>query len=255
MNTSISDNGRYPDVCRKAFEDDETFSFFKKIPAYVEILEHTSYDLGMLYLYSISERYSIDDTIEMCKDASINDQIGGSLVQTFNLNGNQLSITPSTLRYVKVFCDLLDHFDDISSMKVVEIGGGYGGQCLVSDALSGFKSWDIVDIPEANLLQKKYLSRNNIENVKFISMENINDLSNDYDLIISNYSFSECSRDIQDVYVEKILKNSKHGYMTMNFVSSYENVHDYESLKVIIPNIQSLPEEPNSYPTNRVFKW
>jgi hypothetical protein len=255
MKTSISDNDKYPVVCEAAANDESVFSVFKTIPAYTWILEHVSPDLGRSYLDFILEEYERDDVVEMCKDAIVNDKFGGSQPILYDIGNEKINITPSTLRYTKVFIDLLSHFEDISEMNVCEIGGGYGGQCLVAESLSGFKSWDIVDLKEANKLQQKYLDKNEVSDVRFISLETITELKDEYDLVISNYAFSECTREIQDIYVDKILKKSKHGYMTMNFITHYEDLHSFETLSAVIDNIKDLEEKPNSFDTNRVYVW
>lgn len=255
MKTSISDNDNYPVVCESAANDEEVFSVFKTIPAYTWILEHVSPQLGRSYLDSIINEYELNDVVEMCKDAIVNDKFGGSQPILYDIGNEKINITPSTLRYIKVFTDLLSHFEDISEMNICEIGGGYGGQCLIADTLSGFKSWDIVDLKEANKLQEKYLDKNEVSDVRFLSLETISELKDKYDLVISNYAFSECTRKIQDIYVDKILKNSTHGYMTMNFITHYDDLHSFESLSAVVNNMRDLEEKPNSFHTNRVYVW
>ena len=254
MTTSISDNGLYPKICEKASVDDDLFKVFKQIPGYRQILEHASYEQGKLYLDCIVDDYGEEDAIEMCRDAMVNDLYGGSQPMSFYVGDEILSITPSTLRYVKVWTDLIDNFE-LSKMNVCEIGGGYGGQCLVANELSGFSSWDIVDLKEANKLQERYISNHDIENVRFLSLENIDEVKSEYDLVISNYAFSECNKQIQDIYVNKIIKNSKHGYMTMNFISSEKDLYDYKSLSEHVTNIQDKDEVPNTFHSNRLFLW
>ena len=39
----------YEDVCEAAAVDDVAFATFKRDPAYVDVLEHVSYDVGRMY--------------------------------------------------------------------------------------------------------------------------------------------------------------------------------------------------------------
>jgi len=47
---------------------------------------------------------------------------------------DKLLISPSTLRYCKVFSDLVNLFTSLDGYSICEIGGGYGGQCRIIDA-------------------------------------------------------------------------------------------------------------------------
>jgi hypothetical protein len=67
-------------------------------------------------------------------------------------------------------------------------------------------------------LQKKYLEKNKIDNVNFLSHDIVP--TEKYDLIISNYAFSECTKSMQDFYLENYFNEDAKIYMTLNFIES-----------------------------------
>ena len=77
-----------------------------------------------------------------------------------------------------------------------------------------------------------------------------------YDLVISNYAFTELTREIQDVYLKKIILNSKKGYITYNDISpeSFKSYKKEELLK-IIPNSRIIDEKPLTHERNCIIIW
>ncbi|WP_256325593.1 putative sugar O-methyltransferase, partial [Helicobacter sp. CLO-3] len=167
-------------------------------------------------------------------------------------------ISPSTLRYIKVLSDLMLHFGDLNNLKICEIGVGYGGQARIIMSKFNVQSYTFVDLQSALDLSKKYLSCYedlNQEKLLFANLDALN--TSDYDLVISNYAFSELSKDIQDLYLEKIINNATHGYITYNDISgpslgSYK-IENYKD--IIHKNIQILEEKPLTHPLNRIVVW
>ena len=103
LNTSLSDNGDYPQFCLKASLDDEIFKNFKRYKVYNEILEHVGYDLGLKYYDEIKK---LD--VSLLKDNLItefkkNDKVGNPILFNFNEIEN---ISGSTLRYIHVLAKI-----------------------------------------------------------------------------------------------------------------------------------------------------
>ena len=185
---SITEHTRYPAFCQQAVMDDGIFARFKRCPDYRQILEHVGDATGRDYLDFILQR---DPKIVTLFDKfRENDAIGEPIIFDYGKYG---WFSPTTLRYIKVACDLTQEFGDLSKMHIVEIGGGYGGQCKIIADLTGFASYTIIDIPEAIALTKKYLSLLGVRNVNFITNNNLSQVGS-YDLIVSNYAFSEIDR-------------------------------------------------------------
>ena len=57
-----------------------------------------------------------------------NDRLGSPLTCDYDACGR---FSPTTLRYAKVYSDLMRLFRDLDGQRIIEIGGGYGGQCFV----------------------------------------------------------------------------------------------------------------------------
>jgi hypothetical protein len=100
----------------------------------------------------------------------------------------------------------------LTDKKIVEIGGGYGGQCQIIQTAFEVQCYEIVDLPEVWTLQKKYLSKFNV----LVSKLPENPIYWEWDLCISNYALSEIKEPLQRNYVKGICKNSTNGYVTAN---------------------------------------
>jgi putative sugar O-methyltransferase len=242
--TSASDEESYRTVCQKAAEDETYFAQFKSIQAYRQILEHLGREHGQLYLDTI--RQQTPEFLTMIEKFKANDYYGNPKVDIFDKIG---AISSTTLRYMKVASDLqLAYGSSLNQKSVVEIGGGYGGQCLILSFLYQFKDYTLVDLPEALALTKKYLEKHNIHNVIYKRFdETISGL--DFDLVISNYAFCECSPEMRRKYVHEILSHSKRGYLTGFKPTTVEYLDEYN-----IP-YEIWSENPCTGSTNVLVIW
>jgi putative sugar O-methyltransferase len=171
------------------------------------------------------------------------------------------SISPSSLRYIKVASDIKNIFKDkinFNNARIIEIGCGYGGQCFVLNQLFNIEHYYIVDIPEAQKLANKYLQKLNIKNYTIVPIENLSNITDEYDLVISNYAYSELDKNFQDYYYDHIIKKSKHGYLTFNFISSLFNIDSYSKEEIIdkfnqYQPVSLLNEEPKTHKDNFII--
>jgi hypothetical protein len=250
INRSESDNGEYVAAVSNAVNNYEAFVNFKKHPAYSGVLEHASYMQGAVCLEVINHQ-----TPEMLADVTKyqeNDLIGGSSPQKYPVG----MISPSTLRYMKVASDIKVLFGDVE--KVAEIGVGYGGQMLVLDRTIQMKRYDLFDLQPVLRLTEKYLEHH-ILNASY-KTTTLNQHSGDveYDLVISNYAYSELPKDLQKKYIEKVLSKAKRGYLTMNSGlpnSCFHNKLSLEELANLLPKFETLQEHPNTFPNNYIIVW
>lgn len=243
MKTSSSDDNKYPSFCELASKDENIFANFKRSPTYTAILEHVSVEEGQQYYNCFKSNEVILKNIEKFKQ---NDKIGGSNICSYDF-GN---FSPTTLRYIKVLSDLLQL--NLEGMDIVEIGAGYGGQYTVLRQVIKPKSYTIIDLPEAIKLQKKYIEKNQLNDIplNFYSLDDLPALSGD--LLISNYAFSECIAEVQNTYIEKIINNCNHGYMIHNNFEGYSHT----DLKDILPHkIKVFKEVPATAPNNVLLTW
>lgn len=240
----------YLKLCKDAVENDEVFKNFKRHPDYMMILEHVSQVVGSRYLKEIETDFPY--LLQHMPRFATNDNVGNPV--TFPYKEVGLNLSPTTLRYVKVLADLMNLFGRLDLMNIVEIGGGYGGQCKIIHDICQPASYTIVDLPDVLALSDKYLKHFNIKN---LILRNPDDTSEThYDLCISNYAFTEIDRKYQDIYADKIIKNSDRGYITCNFFGQRsDGGMSKDEVFALKPNYKELPEKPLTAPNNLIYTW
>jgi hypothetical protein len=245
--TSISGGDEnYLDVCRKAAIDSETFASFRSNPGYTTVLEHVSGDQGREYLGLLSPR-----TLAGMAEAAKNDAVGGPALIRLDCG---LVISPTTLRYLKVADDLGSLFGALDGADVVEIGVGYGGQCRVLDCLFRIKSYTLVDLRPVLKLADEFLSHFLLRcAVRFVTMNELE--SRDYGFFLSNYGFTELSREVQEIYFSKVLFDTRRGYITYNDINppDFQSMTREELCKRLSAYV--VPEKPLTHPRNCVIVW
>ncbi len=247
--TSLSDNQAYPQVCLDASNKLKYFNKFRRNTVYASIVETVTRELGKKYLKVLEADKQILGYIEEFKK---NDNWGGPVTYDYDVVG---SISPTTLRYIKVLSDLHNFYGSLDGFNICEIGVGYGGQCRIVNAMFSPYTYSLVDIQPALQLAERYLSNYIIGSI--LSFKTMNELDyKDYDLCISNYAFSELPRSLQDVYLKKVILKSKMGYITYsdNFTPREFNSYRVEELLKIIPGAIKIDENPVTGP-NSVILW
>lgn len=215
-------------------------SGFKRDPAFRRVLEHVSQEQGAKYFELIcAERPELTSCFPKFLE---NDRLGDP--QTFAYGAWQFS--PTTLRYVNVLADLIGRFSSLDGLDILEIGGGYGGQCKVIADACRFHSYTLVDLPEALELQVRYLTELNVPRFQCRRPDEL--AERDYDLAISNFALSELESAAQDYYFDRVLRRSQRGYLTWNG----STLPDLERL----PHAATVqPERPQTGTDNRVIVW
>ncbi len=244
--TSVSDCDSYRSFCLSAASNPKEFQNFKQNPAYTRILEHLSREEGQRYLDYIRNYYP--HLLEDFKKFQENDLLGSPLIFNYPAIG---MTGPTTLRYVKVLGDIESLFGNLTGKKIVEIGGGYGGQCLVISKAYHFDKYRIVDLPEPLMLAKKYLNSHYTSNFECVNPSDLRG-EESCDIVISNYAFSECNRSVQLEYLEKIIKYAKHGYFTLNFLDSATQ-YGRMPLKELVSILTSYGFNPRIFPETPPF--
>jgi putative sugar O-methyltransferase len=228
--------------------DSKVFANFRRNPAYTTILEHVSEEQGREYLSLLSATGRANRNIE---EATKNDTIGNPA--TMRLDSG-LTISPTTLRYLKVADDVEGLFGSLDGADVIEIGVGYGGQCRILDSLFQIKSYTLVDLKPVLNLAGEFLSKFPLRcTLRFLTM---NELSpQHYDLALSNYAYTELSREVQEIYFAKALKLSQRGYITYNSIAPAEFRQLTSDELCSRLGAKKLPEEPLTHPKNCIIVW
>ena len=220
--TSCSDDEEYPQFCELASNDDSVFENFRSDPVYRKIVETVSYPGGRDYL----KKSCLQDKMlsSYFNEFGKNDLLGNPQVFIYRygfLKLKKISFSPTTLRYVKVLADLQDLFGPLNHMRIIEIGGGYGGLCSIIYKMFKPASYTIIDLEPCLKLSRRYLETLGIHGVNYETMSDLNETNTNggFDLVISNYAFSELSRSVQNEYVTKIISKASRGYFLCNFSS------------------------------------
>ncbi len=245
--------GNYYYSINKVLKSQRDFKNFKRDKNIREVIENVDKKLGSKYLNILKSRNDgiIDKGLEMLL---INDSIGNPF--KYKYPGYHPLLSPVTLRYLKVASDINILFGNTFE-KVAEIGCGYGGQALVNDYLFFIKESKLFDLPYVNNLIDKYLNNFLFRGSYKTSILNKEKVSN-YDLVISNYAFSEMPKELQIIYLDKVLKNSKRGYLTMNTgLGGIRGVNKLSllELKNLLPKFVVLEEYPLTYQYNYIIVW
>ena len=251
---SDSDDGLYIRAVEEANRSFQAFARFKRNASYRRILEHLSYEQGLGYLDVL--RSEAPDLVEKMNVFLVNDVVGGPV--RYHYDGIGLA-SPTTFRYVKVAADLRNLFGDLNGLKVAEIGGGYGGQLLVLDRMCRFQRYDLYDLLPVLQLTAKYLEAHLLNSSYATST--LNQCGSDamYDLVISNYAFSELPAELATKYIEKVLSKASRGYLTMNSGrGETERNRGKLTLKeygVLLPAFEILEENPLTGRDNYILAW
>ena len=233
MSWTLQDSAVVPylSACRAAAQGSDFFKGFKSHPAYRHVLEHVSYEEGQQYLDEVEIDYK--DKLDEIKE---NDALGTPVTCSYNGVG---TISPTTVRYLKNTSDIVNKFGT-SFDSIVEIGGGYGGLCKVMSSFVEFENYLLIDLEECNMLSRKYLSNFDLPTMSY-QAEEIVDVEDNFDLLVSNYALSECNRETQMMYVERFVKKSDKFYLMHNnfhadngnmsyeeFIDVMSDTHDIE---------------------------
>ena len=155
---------------------------------------------------------------------------------------------------------------------VLEIGGGYGGLAKNLIMVAEPVSYTIVDIPEALLLQSKFLASFGgkvAERVVYLEFlmnqtQSIRHLRAEYDLCISTSAYTELRHEVRKFYFETILSRCLSGYIldtswpNQVYSLSYTRSHMTHVLrnlgrKVIV--IEKYQETEFSHGTDSIILW
>lgn len=245
---------KYIDSCKKAVNETRHFMRFRNNPAYHSVVEGVPKELGQSYIDYIIVNYPY--LLDYIDKFITTDDVGTPT--KYKYRGMKTAISSVTSRYIKILGDLSEHFESLEDLDIVEIGAGFGGQCKIIHNYCTPRSYTIIDLPEACALAEKYLKRFGIHDVKYKTMDGLEDEK--YSLCISNYGFSEFDRCYQDLYAEKVIKNSEKGYMICNFFEPYsikerENGFTKEEIQALKPTGEILEEKPLSLEGNFLYLW
>ena len=252
---SDSDSTSYTDFVSAAVRDDKKLDRFRTAYSYRMILEHVDFQLGYEYLSRLTPTtiafYLNDPTL---KNLS---KVGSPRVYYYPQLG---WVSPTVIRYLYVNQRVLDLFSSKGVEKVGEIGIGFGGQFAITSKSMRLTEYSMYDLPVVLSLSEKTLGKANLLNGSFKQQSIDPVVPNSFDLVISNYAFSELPADVQRDYILKIFKNTSCGYLTMNSGRSDLTGRSFGKMSLAeitaaIPGCEILEEDPLTGPDNYIIVW
>lgn len=245
----------YEQQLSRLLKSKKRLSDFRRKYDYREILEHVTYTQGKSYLEQIQE-YSPQNYIELIEKNKANDLFGNPYEYQYPGVGR---VSPTTLRYISTAIDIFETIKLNKESVVAEIGVGYGGQAAILERMYGIRNYSAFDLPSVIQLSNLYLNGVNSK-LKFTSSGFSSDKNTTWDVVISNYAFSELHRDLQLSYIEHVIAKSKSGYMIMNsgrsnITGRSEGKLSLNEIRNYIPNLQVKEEVPLTGPDNYIIYW
>lgn len=222
----------YLDDCISSYSDDKIFENFKKLKGYRIILEGGPKNLFDTFLDHIDNSSDPDLFFNNLEKFRINDSVGNPDIYEESRIGE---FSGTTLKYafnaIEIINFIKNHGAGIDKVKkIVEIGGGYGGLCLILSGFIEFDSYTLIDLPEVCRLIEKYLSKfPHLEGkVNTISCNDLNESTFDeIDFAIAISSLGECNLDTQLKYFSTIIKKSSLSYIVRN-LDSWERFGEHK---------------------------
>jgi hypothetical protein len=247
--TSIADARGFPARSAEAAADPGTFATFKQDAEFRVVVENLSCEHGRRYLETALEQAPfLADDLNRFRE---NDRLGTPKTCSYGAYGD---FAPTTLRYVKVLSDLVSLFGSLREAHIIEIGGGYGGQCYITSIGTQPASYTLVDLDPVLELQRVYLQHLAVPKVQFVSARDLNSASQ-YDLVVSNYAFSECVRRVQRYYIDRVLRRSLRGYITCNWFRGRLISLSRGELLAAVPGSRYVPDQPVVNPKTSILIW
>lgn len=248
--SSVSDFSRYRTACAQAAADPLLFQSFRRNAEISGIIEPyidpgTPGQRLMPSIDELIERLTSEPDFERHYPVfQRNDEIGEPPLTPVDGWGNA---SIYTLRYAKIAYDMRRLFGSLDGLHIVEIGGGYGGQCAILSRLFDVASYTIIDLPEVLQLQRAYLQALDIRSVTFLTKDEV-ETDRSWDLAVSNYAYSELSEELRAFYLDRVLARSARGYMLWNYMimAFVRSGHDYmaalkDELEVFARILERVP--------------
>jgi hypothetical protein len=173
---------------------------------------------------------------------------------------NKYKISTITLRYVYYAEKILDLIKNLNSIRIVEIGGGYGGFCSVLNCLakdSGIiiDEYAIYDLTPVQRFQKYYLEQTldqsiyGIRNLNFLDSSDLDSFNGKYTYFISFYALGEFDPPVKYNYINKVIGRIKNGFILWNPHKDRDEKGEDLLLKYH-PDLKITPEYPLTSPYN-----
>lgn len=202
----------YRQICQQAANNLHFFLSFRSLPQYSNAVEMPG---GAPFAEYITRNAS-KEILKKLPSFEKLDTIGSPKTTDFP---NMGKFSGTTLRYIVIADQIKKLFFLPRNAKVVEIGAGFGGQCYILSQLQLFHRYYIYDLPEAGALIARVMEALRVQNVHLMPMDAALP-EQTVDLLISNYAYSECNRETQLDYFDRVIKKADRGYVLYNQIAT-----------------------------------
>lgn len=214
--------------------DESIFSNFKSDSRFTDILEHVDKAFGDRYKECIASEFN-EKPSSFSDIITLNDSIGNPTKYDFD----GISMSPTNLRYIYhsllIKSKIERWFPGKKKIKILEIGGGYGGLCLYMNRICKDMEieYTIIDLPEPSMLQRKFLNAVGVLRARTVSMKDIDTIAAEkFDLVISNYCISEIGRKNQEEYFNKLIVNCDKKFFIWNYLTKSKKFFFFDSMDI-----------------------
>lgn len=254
--SQLTDNDALRHLCRAAIGQPDRFATFKSDPVFTLFYENATQKEGeeiAEYLLTHAQPLFSTPALEVLRQI---DAIGGPATYSYPNIG---SVSPSSLRTLKIVHDLQAHFGNLDGLKIAEIGAGHGTLCTLLKTLYPSIQYTIVDAPYLFSLAQKNLGLLGISGVDFLPIQEAEERS--FDLVISDHAFTESGKALQQALFQKLIRRSPRGYFVCNFFPKHFRVYPWKREELLkkfmkLPvEIELLPEYPESSKEDFILLW
>jgi hypothetical protein len=235
-------------------------SNFKSNPSYMEVLEHVSKDQGEKYILLINEIMKLfpEITVKNIKAfIEINDRYGYPEKHSFFLSDSTIvNCSPTSLRYIYQSLLILNYYKlRNNTTNIVEVGCGYGGLflsiCYFAKLLNiKIDHYYFIDLPEICGLINNYISlHSDIINISYSTHSAFNygsEIDNHNLFLISNYCFTEISKEHRDKYIDKLFPKVTNGFIIWQTITGLPIIQTYMLNKKIYEIAEERPQTANN---------
>lgn len=243
----------YRELCKRAVQDPKTYSMLRRYPIHQKLIEPFSRSNLSGYRIQI-DRESLHPQLFYTQLAKWDNKIKGPRGQFSNI------LSPLALRNGQIIIELEKEFGPLNSLRILQIGAGFGHLPACLAEITGFESYTLLDLPECLALQKKFLS--DVPNITYLTPTELSSLD-EYDLVLCAFPFTEWGDDfLRETLFQKISRIPR-GYLTCHapWDPSQPDDHTEENLLLALARAGHLvycaPERgyPSLNPLHSVIRW
>lgn len=189
--------------CQILLDDESAMHDFRVRPAIRRAICDDDPKSVSMFWKQASLLCDVEELIESCHKA---DAIGSPLMGSI---GSGVKMSGETARFALQFAILRHLFGSLDGMRIVEVGGGYGGLACILLNQHPSVHYTCYDLPIACELQQRYLkaSSANLSGADWKS--EIDD--SEYDIGFSFCAFAEFSTETMKTYATNIFAKTKTG--------------------------------------------